>query len=97
MIKVVAHVTALQGHQEHVKGVLLGLLGPTRAEPGCRFYDLHVGADPQVFTFIEAWDSDDDLDLHLASDHIQEALVALRPHLAGSPDIRRYVQIEVGD
>ena len=94
MIKVVAHVTALSGHEEQVKRILLGLLAPTRAEPGCRFYDLHVGADPQVFTFIEAWETDDDLDMHLASEHITEALIAVRPHVTGGPDIRRYVEID---
>jgi len=94
MVKVVAHVTARSGHEQQLERILRGLLRPTRAEHGCIFYDLHVGADPQIYTFIEAWETDDDLDMHLASDHILEALEAIKPHVVGAPDIRRYVRID---
>ena len=93
MVKVVAHVTARAGHEKQLERILKGLLGPTRMEPGCRFYDLHVGADPQIYTFIEAWETDDDLDLHLSSPHIEQAMIDIKDHVVGAPDIRRYVQI----
>jgi quinol monooxygenase YgiN len=90
MIRVVAHVTALPGHAAPLRAVLLALLAPTRAEPGCLFYDLHAGDTPDVFTFIEAWATEADLDRHLQSAHIQQALVDIAPHVANAPDIRRY-------
>jgi len=90
MIRVVAHVAALPGHAAPLRAVLLALLAPTRAEPGCLFYDLHSSDSPHVFTFIEAWATEADLDRHLQSAHIQQVLLDMHPHVASAPDIRRY-------
>ncbi|MFK7929146.1 MAG: putative quinol monooxygenase [Myxococcota bacterium] len=92
-IKVVATVTAKLGHEEALKAILLSLLPITRAEEGCLFYELHQASDPQVFTFIEGWASDETLDEHLASEHLEEAMEAIVPLVVGAPDIRRFRRI----
>lgn len=89
-VKVVATVTAKLGHESALKAILFSLLAPTRAEPGCLFYEIHQAGDPQVFTFIEGWQSDEDLDAHLESDHLAEAMEAIVPLVTGAPDIRRF-------
>ena len=94
MVRVVARVPARTGHAEVLRHILVGLLAPTRAERGCLFYDVHLSDDPEVFTFIEAWASEADLEVHLASAHIQQALLDIAPHVAAPPEIRRYRPIE---
>lgn len=94
MVRVVAHVTARPGHEAQLERILFGLLAPTRAEHGCIDYDVHVGDDPQVYTFIESWQDDDALDMHLGSEHLQEAMVAIVPHVIGAPNIRRFIRID---
>jgi hypothetical protein len=39
------HLEAVPGHEEELAQHLLGLVGPTRAEPGCLVYNLH--RDPE--------------------------------------------------
>jgi len=46
--------------------VLREFVAPTRAEPGCVEYHLHVGSDdPNLFVFYENWRTRKDLDEHL--------------------------------
>ncbi len=67
-----------------------GFTAPTRAERGCVFYDLHENpADPEDLTFIEEWDSAEDLDAHSQSAHIQAGRKQM-PDLMDLVDVRRY-------
>ena len=71
-LTVVAIITARKGFEEEVKQGLIGLIEPTLKENGCINYDLHVDNDnPAVFAFHENWESEEDLDRHLESDHIK--------------------------
>ena len=90
MIRVVAHFRPKPGKLEEARAHLLTFTAPTRAEKGCRFYDLHENpADPQDLTFIEEWDSPEDLDAHGQSAHIQEGRKKM-PELMEVVDVRRY-------
>lgn len=61
-----------------MKEVLEGYLAPTRAEKGCLRYDLFQDIDdPKKFTFIEEWESKEDLDAHSRSAHLAEGRVRL--------------------
>jgi quinol monooxygenase YgiN len=76
---------------DRVRSILLGLVGPTRAEPGCITYELLQNRhDPTDFTFVEEWEGDAALDAHLSTEHIKDALSKLPGLLAAEPDIRRY-------
>ena len=70
--------------------MLLGFTTPTRKEKGCVFYDLHENPDDaEDLTFIEEWDSAEDLDAHGRSAHIQEGRKRM-PDLMDVVDVRRY-------
>jgi quinol monooxygenase YgiN len=90
-IRVVAHLVALPDKVEVLKAVLLELIEPTRQEAGCIRYELWQNqSDPTDLTFVEEWGSNDALDAHLASKHIEAVDAKLQGLVAVEPDIRRY-------
>jgi len=94
-IRVVARLIAFPNKVEEAKALLLGLVEPTRKEAGCLQYDLLQNqADPTDFTFVEEWESDESLDAHLGSEHIQSAIAQIPELIASGPDIRRYTLLD---
>ena len=68
----IATLIAKAGQQDVLEQHLRALLEPTRAEAGCGQYDLHQDlANPLAFYMIEKWSSDEALQAHDASAHIQ--------------------------
>jgi quinol monooxygenase YgiN len=90
MIRVVAHFKPKPGKSDEVRRLLLGFTAPTRKEKGCVFYDLHENPDdPEDLTFIEEWETVEDLDAHGQSTHIREGQKRM-PDLMDVADVRRY-------
>ena len=90
MIRVVAHFRPKPGKLEEARQILSRFIAPTRAEKGCVFYDLHANVDdPDDLTFIEEWDSREDLDAHAQSAHIQEGRKRM-PDVMDIADVRVY-------
>ncbi|MEO9237639.1 MAG: putative quinol monooxygenase, partial [Jatrophihabitantaceae bacterium] len=57
-------------------------------EQGCLSYDLFVSAaEPATFVTIERWRAQADLDAHLGTAHVQQALATAGEHLAAPPGI----------
>ncbi len=82
-VTVVAKVTAKQEAVEAVKGELLKMVAPTRAEEGCLEYRLHQdNDDPAVFLFYENWESMACLERHMNSPHFQAYVAAVGDLLA---------------
>lgn len=93
-LNVVALLTAKPGSEEIIRGALTALAVSTRAESGCVSYELYnSAADPTVFVTIEKWESQADLDGHMASPHIAEALAIAGDHLAEAPAIHPLVPV----
>ncbi|MCU0117951.1 antibiotic biosynthesis monooxygenase [Pseudomonas sp. B2M1-30] len=68
----IATLIARPGQQDSLEHALRALIEPTRAEAGCSQYDLHQDlANPLAFYMIEHWASDEALQAHDASAHIQ--------------------------
>jgi quinol monooxygenase YgiN len=87
-VPAVAVITARAGSEQQVQQALLALVEPTRSEPGCISYDLFVSAaDPATFITVESWRSQADLDAHLQTPRVQQALAAAGDHLAQAPAI----------
>jgi quinol monooxygenase YgiN len=87
-LQAVAVITAKPGSEQLVGEALAALVEPTRAEAGCLSYDLFASVvDPVTFVTIETWRSQDDLDAHLQTPHVQQALAAAGDHLAQPPAI----------
>lgn len=87
-LQVVAVLTAKPGSEKLVGEALSALIEPTRSEAGCTSYELYVSAaDKATFITVETWSSRDDLDAHMQTAHVQQALSAAGDHLAQAPAI----------
>lgn len=90
-IHVIARVRAKEGKEEALKGVLLGLVAPSRRELDCYQYDLlQSTADPREFCFVERWDGENALDRHAQSEHVARAGAQMADLVESPPQIVRY-------
>ena len=73
---VTARWTARAGNETQVRAALSKLIGPTRAQPGCRFYQPTISMeDPRVFLLLEIYDDEAAYDAHAASEHFRRYAV----------------------
>jgi quinol monooxygenase YgiN len=73
-LKVVAIAETSIDKAMELKKVCLGLIEPTRKESGCISYELYEDTtNPGKFTFIEEWESQEHLDIHLKTPHLVAA------------------------
>jgi quinol monooxygenase YgiN len=87
-LQVVAVITAKAGSESLVADALRTLGESARSAPGCIAFDLFTStADSSTFVAIETWRSQRDLDEHLNSPSVQQALEAASDHLAQPPAI----------
>jgi len=95
-IVVVGAFTAKPGQEEAAREAFAALVAPTHDESGCILYALHRGADdPRRLAFIERWASREQLEEHLASDHIK-AVLARVDELFEASDITVYEPLPGG-
>jgi quinol monooxygenase YgiN len=78
-VRVIARAVAREGKADEVKALLRGLVEPTRAEAGCKYYELFESNVPGVFVFNELWESQAHLDAHAASAHFTEIFGKAKP------------------
>ncbi len=89
--RVIATFRAKPGREAELLAVLTALIEPTRAEPGCRLYELWRNRqDGTELTFVEEWSSDEALAAHAASDHIAEARARYPELIAEEVSLRLY-------
>ena len=70
---VTAKWTAREGEEDRVLAAIRKLMGPSRAEPGCRFYQPNRDPEnPRVFFFFEIYDDQDAYRAHGESGHFKE-------------------------
>jgi len=63
---------ARPGREAELRALLTGMLAPTRQEPGCLNYDLHIAPeDPSKFLFYENWASKEHHQAHDKTPHVQ--------------------------
>lgn len=70
-VTVIARSVARQGREDQLRELLRGMLAPTRAETGCRLYELYESDSKGRFYFYEIWESQAALDRHAASPHFK--------------------------
>jgi quinol monooxygenase YgiN len=68
-VRVIARSVARKGQENQVRELLRGMLIPTRAESGCKLYDIYESNTKGRFYFYEIWESQTALDKHAASPH----------------------------
>ena len=72
---VIAIFYAEIGKEDEMEGVLRELIEPTRREAGCIRYDLLrslKGESYVEFVFVEEWASEEELDAHGESEHLEQ-------------------------
>ncbi len=90
-VVVVALIRALPGREAAAEAALRALIAPTRAEAGCRRYELHrATTDAADFVFLEEWASAADLERHSQSAHLLAFRAQATGLLAAPPDVRTY-------
>ena len=90
-IHVLARHFARPETADEMRRILLGLIEPSRAEPGCLKYELLQNADdPTDFTFVETFASDEALMLHAAAPYIAGLAPRLKELVARPSEVSRY-------
>lgn len=70
-VRVIARSVARKGKEEQLRVLLQGMLAPTRAEQGCKSYELYESDSRGRFYFDETWESQATLDKHIATPHFK--------------------------
>jgi quinol monooxygenase YgiN len=70
-VYVIARSVARGGSENQLRELLRGMLAPTRAESGCKLYELYESDSKGRFYFYEIWASQTALDKHTASPHFK--------------------------
>jgi quinol monooxygenase YgiN len=70
-VRVIARSAARSGRENQLRKLLQGMLAPTRAESGCKLYELYESDSKGRFYFYEIWESQAALDQHAASPHFK--------------------------
>jgi quinol monooxygenase YgiN len=83
-IRLIARVIAKPGRESELRGLLRGMLVPSRAEAGCELYELYESTEPGRFYFNEIWKSKDLLDRHMDTPSFRH-LKATLPELLAEP------------
>jgi quinol monooxygenase YgiN len=77
-VRVIARSVARKGKQDQLRALLQGMLIPTRAESGCKSYELYESDSTGRFYFDETWESQAALDEHVATPHFKYLEQAIR-------------------
>jgi quinol monooxygenase YgiN len=70
-IRVIARSVARKGNEDELRRLLQGMLVPTRGEQGCKSYELYESDSTGRFYFDETWESEAELDKHIATPHFK--------------------------
>jgi quinol monooxygenase YgiN len=72
LLTVIAHMRAKPGKEDELRRELEALVEPTTQEDGFVNYDLHVAvSDDGSFYLYENWESEEKLDAHLETPHLE--------------------------
>ena len=75
---------------EALRDELVSLLEPTREEKGCVLYDLNFSIEENgVFLFYEVWETVEDWNKHMESDHLKE-FFELKDELVESIELSKW-------
>lgn len=70
-VRAIARSVARKGKEDQLRALLRGMLIPTRAESGCKSYELYESDSTGRFYFYETWESQAALDEHVATPHFK--------------------------
>lgn len=70
-VRVIARFVARKGKEKQLRALLQGMLAPTRAERGCKSYELYESDSRGRFYLCETWESQAALDQHKGTPHFK--------------------------
>src|ERR1700693_6660919 len=70
-VRVIERSVARKGREDELRRLLQGMLVPTRGEQGCKSYELYESDSTGRFYFDETWESEAELDKHIATPHFK--------------------------
>jgi quinol monooxygenase YgiN len=76
-LHVIARSVARSGSENQLRDLLQGMLAPTRAESGCKLYELYESDSKGRFYFYEIWEDPTALQQHAASPHFKRLQQAI--------------------
>ncbi len=93
-IRVVAILQARPGQETALAEAISAIVGPSRAEPGCRFYTPHGDLEvPGRFVFVERWDSLQALDQHARTEHFLTFVATIAPLIQGELQVLKLAEL----
>jgi len=95
-VRVIARSVARKGKENQLRELLRGMLVPTRAESGCKLYELYESDSKGRFYFNETWESQAALDRHAASPHFKHLEQAIGELLQEPFEINILERISTG-
>jgi quinol monooxygenase YgiN len=95
-VRVIARSVARKGKENQLRELLRGMLAPTRAESGCKLYELYESDSKGRFYFYETWESQAALDRHAASPHFKHLEQAIEELLQEPFEINILERISTG-
>jgi quinol monooxygenase YgiN len=77
-VRVIARSVARRDRENELRELLTGMLAPTRAEEGCKSYELYESDSNGRFYFFEIWSSQAALNRHAVSPHFKHLELTIR-------------------
>lgn len=97
-LTVVATATAKAGEGDALEKLLRASVVPTHGEEGNLHFSLHRSVQqPEVIVGIERWASQEALDVHFATPHIQKVMAEATDLMAGPPVVQVLTWLPEGD
>lgn len=92
----IARIVPREGHEQEVCGLLKSMVPLTRAEAGCRRYDLYSCGDNgrREFLFHEEWEDQSALDRHMETSHVRELILRSSDVLQGDIVVERLTEVD---
>jgi len=95
-VRVIARSVARKGKENQLRELLRDMLAPSRAESGCKLYELYESDSKGRFYFYETWESQAALDRHAASPHFKHLARAIEELLQEPFEINILERISTG-
>jgi quinol monooxygenase YgiN len=86
-IRIIARALARAGKEAQLRNTLAAMLEPTRAEQGCKLYELYESNNIGLFYFYEEWENQDVLERHTTALHYQQLMQNLPDLLEGAFEV----------
>lgn len=97
-VTVFASFTPSNGEADTAEQILRGMVGPSRAEPGCRRYDLYrIKEGDPTFHIFEIYDDQAALEHHRTTEHYKAYRAKISDSLAEPISVNVLTGVDVKD